>query len=170
MVSAGDWHPRRSYRTLMRGVPVKKVCIVNACPDDVWANGLCSMHYQRVRRTGKLERLCKCGAEPANGTGKVPLCVECKKASKRRTRRSADLRRAYGITLARYEEMLVSQNGKCAVCGTNDPGRGHPSFCVDHNHATGVVRGLLCHRCNAAIGLLGDDPQTILMAAKYLGA
>ncbi|MBA7572888.1 hypothetical protein ES708_14675 [subsurface metagenome] len=63
-------------------------------------------------------------------------------------------------------ELWESQDGKCAICGE--------SFiklfntCVDHNHETGEVRGLLCRKCNVAIGFLNDDPELMEKAIKYL--
>jgi hypothetical protein len=59
----------------------------------------------------------------------------------------------------------------CAVCGTKDPGGGDKQvLCVDHNHLTKKVRGLLCHNCNIRIGLSGDDVELLHSAASYLDA
>jgi hypothetical protein len=58
--------------------------------------------------------------------------------------------RRYGLTIARYEEMLEGQRGVCAICDGLPSGK-NKSLCVDHDHETGAVRGLLCHRCNALI-------------------
>src|SRR5688500_1693885 len=55
----------------------------------------------------------------------------------------------YGITKDDYLAMLERQGGVCATCG--NPPTDKP-LCVDHDHTTGVVRGLLCHRCNKALG------------------
>lgn len=79
----------------------------------------------------------------------------------------------YGLTPEQYEDMLVAQNGVCAICHQaetlkrkKDPNimRLH----VDHCHKTGKVRGLLCTRCNPAIGYLQDDPLRAYAAARYL--
>lgn len=70
--------------------------------------------------------------------------------------RNWQLLRDYGITLEQYNEMLKSQDYRCAICGTDNPG-GRGAFHVDHNHITGKVRGLLCSSCNHAIGLLKVD-------------
>jgi hypothetical protein len=89
-----------------------------------------------------------------------------------RKQRSRALQRIYGITLDEYDTLLERQSGRCAICGTTEPGRGqHPrSFSVDHNHRTGRVRGLLCHLCNTGIGALDDDPVRLRLAANYLEA
>lgn len=89
-------------------------------------------------------------------------------------RRRLQLKADYGITPEQYEAMLTAQGGVCAICGqeerTIDPRSKRPyvRLPVDHCHTTGNVRGLLCHRCNRAIGLLGDDPELLRRAADYL--
>lgn len=104
---------------------------------------------------------------------------ERKRASKKYRERHADrvrdayLQKEYGITLARYEEMLVEQRGACAICGRTEDGihprTGRPRrLAVDHCHDTGRVRGLLCLACNAAIGLVQHDEQRLLLAIEYL--
>ena len=61
---------------------------------------------------------------------------------------------------------LVRQDGKCAICQTEEPGI--KGFCVDHNHVTGKLRGALCGNCNRGIGLLQDNPEVVQRAADYL--
>lgn len=73
----------------------------------------------------------------------------------------------YGLTLEQYEQMLVKQGGVCAICGTDKNSGGH-MLVVDHDHETEKVRGLLCHKCNRAIGLLGDNIDLLKRAAEYL--
>jgi Recombination endonuclease VII len=81
--------------------------------------------------------------------------------------RNCKLKKTYGITVAEFDKILAAQGGRCAVCRTDDPGgRGH--FHVDHCHQTGAVRGVLCHRCNTGIGLLGDNLGSLLAAVEYL--
>jgi hypothetical protein len=55
-----------------------------------------------------------------------------------------------GITLEEYADLLTKQEGRCALCRTADPGR--RSWCIDHDHKTGKIRGLLCWKCNVALG------------------
>lgn len=58
----------------------------------------------------------------------------------------------YGLSIAKYEEMLADQDGCCKICRTKRPGSRLNHFAVDHDHATGAVRGLLCLRCNIMLG------------------
>lgn len=75
--------------------------------------------------------------------------------------------RTYGITKGQFTEMLVAQKGGCAICHTIW-GSGRKGPFIDHDHITGRVRGLLCHSCNAGIGLLRDDPEIMQSAITYL--
>ena len=81
------------------------------------------------------------------------------------------IRQRFGLTEDRYYEILDAQNRVCAICRgpekkTRD-GRVQ-RLCVDHCHETGEVRGLLCHSCNVALGLLRDNPELIRQAAEYV--
>lgn len=71
------------------------------------------------------------------------------------------------ITYDEYKIMLAAQDGKCAICErtVNQFGKG---MCVDHDHATGAVRGILCTDCNMGIGNLKDDVRLVRKALKYL--
>ena len=80
----------------------------------------------------------------------------------------------YGITLDEYNELFEQQQGLCALCKKpettrrNKKGDGPERLAVDHCHDTGLVRGLLCFKCNTAIGALGDTQEAALRAMKYL--
>ena len=87
-----------------------------------------------------------------------------KQASDRRSH----LRRKYGITPEQYDEMLAAQGGGCAICGR--PPRPDISLHVDHDHATGAVRGLICFQHNNALGDFDDDPTLLAKAVAYLHA
>jgi len=63
--------------------------------------------------------------------------------------------------------MFQEQNGVCAICGCKGDGR-WKTLCVDHNHDTGNVRGLLCRSCNTALGQMKDDPSLLRNAVLYL--
>ncbi len=88
-------------------------------------------------------------------------------------KKSKDLKKLYGITLDDFNRMADAQEHKCAICkqpeGAIDRFSGKPrKLAVDHCHATDKVRGLLCSRCNTAIGSLNDDPSLFRMAAEYI--
>jgi Recombination endonuclease VII len=68
--------------------------------------------------------------------------------------------------LAKYEALLESQAGVCAICGR--PPKPKAPLHVDHDHETGDPRGLLCVRCNNALGLLDERPEVLYLAADYL--
>ena len=81
-----------------------------------------------------------------------------------------NLRAAHDITPEEYDTLLNEQDGVCAACGLVEVGRnqyGVVALAVDHDHSTGRRRGLLCMRCNRALGLLGDDPAIIHRLLTY---
>ena len=76
-----------------------------------------------------------------------------------------NLRQNYrGFSSQDYETLLLKQGGACAVCGKQAKRHLH----VDHDHATGAVRGLLCGDCNAALGHLHDSPEIIRRLLQYI--
>jgi hypothetical protein len=90
--------------------------------------------------------------------GLNPSCKTCKYDLQMESR--------FGISIAEYNSILESQKGKCAICGGHQVRKSR--YDIDHNHKTGKIRGLLCSNCNRAIGLLRDNVDTILKAARYL--
>jgi hypothetical protein len=87
-------------------------------------------------------------------------------AAARRARRHL-IKKKFGLTLDRFDEMLRHQGGGCAICAATDPG-GQGNFHVDHCHVTRVVRGLLCHRCNTGLGLFRESPAALQRAIACL--
>ena len=83
------------------------------------------------------------------------------------TMRNSYLKRSYGITADEYNDMFIMQGGRCAICGMHQC-EFKRRLGVDHDHETGVNRGLLCHKCNTAIGSLGDNIKLLQNAIKYL--
>lgn len=90
---------------------------------------------------------------------------ECKECTHKRC--SIKHLSSYGLTPEDYDKLLASQNGVCAICGAKEALNGYKLY-VDHDHATGKVRGLLCHHCNIALGALRDNPTLLRKAAKYI--
>jgi len=77
--------------------------------------------------------------------------------------------RQLGLTVEDYEGLLVEQGGCCcAIC--KQPERNGKRLSVDHNHTTNKVRGLLCGNCNVSLGLMGEEPGRLRLAASYLEA
>jgi hypothetical protein len=100
-------------------------------------------------------------------------CKNCRKQiARKRTkenRRNGWLRQKYGLSTEIFNNMLISQAGKCAICGTTNPGgKVGDSFSVDHNHTTGQIRGLLCQTCNQMLGLMQDSAKNLRKAAAYI--
>lgn len=75
----------------------------------------------------------------------------------------------YKMNVQEYLDLVHAQHNKCAICNIEfDPSSKETVACVDHDHQTGKVRGLLCRQCNSAIGLLHDNVELCLNAYKYL--
>jgi hypothetical protein len=73
---------------------------------------------------------------------------------------------------ADYQKMFFQQRGGCWICGSAAKKKtatsGDLLLCIDHDHSRGVVRGLLCDKCNKALGLFNDDPSLLVNAIAYL--
>ena len=106
--------------------------------------------------------------------GKCKTCKAAADAGRRETaaykrqQRRKHYRAKYGITVEDYDRLFELQDGKCAICGDSDTGKFN-HLCVDHDHKTGEVRGLLCNPCNKGIGCLRDDKEILKSAISYLG-
>lgn len=128
-----------------------------------------------------------------NSDGLASACCKCYKAAakawdaanpgKRRARakrrRLKDpecswrwtLLKRYGLVPADYWQLYAAQDGKCGICGQAETmiRQGTLSkLSVDHNHATGEIRGLLCNRCNRAIGRMDDDPAMLRASVAWV--
>lgn len=115
--------------------------------------------------------------------GKQKTCIACQKAysksdvckknrreyykKNREAHISRNMQQWYGISLETYQEMLAEQDNRCAICKSENPG-GKGRLHVDHCHATGKVRGLLCHYCNTMLGLSRESVENLSAAIEYL--
>jgi hypothetical protein len=103
-----------------------------------------------------------------NKTGRHTYCKPCHNARGRDTlesvggSRTYHLKRRYGITATEADAMLAEQGGLCPICKTA------PAAHVDHDHATGAVRALLCFNCNGGLGQFKDNPEALHAAAYYV--
>lgn len=86
-------------------------------------------------------------------------------AARRKSRRLAT---RYNISENEFLDMLIEQGGKCAICQSPYEGRENKRLHVDHNHATGKVRGLLCGFCNRALGWAKDDAKRLEAMLSYI--
>lgn len=157
----------------------ERICSKPGCGKKYLARGLCSSHYDKARRSGELQPLppdpnrhSLTNVDRENKTADCAVCgpgapirvrerkgrggVECISTQRIRGR---DL-----ISDRKYYSMVKAQEGRCAICGSQPEEALH----VDHCHDTLAVRGLLCRRCNFAIGFLGDSVQIALSVAAYL--
>lgn len=137
----------------------------------------------------KTKRCSKCGVKkPAtvkyfckrdtNKDGLSGGCRQCRKAYKKEydlghpdSRKESNLRLKFDISLSDYYAMLDKQGGVCAVCGRPETSTYKGtlrSLAVDHDHVTGRVRGLLCAKCNKALGLLEENPVVIDLLREYI--
>ena len=109
-------------------------------------------------------------------SGVQAYCKDCHNAKTRLKdnsyhNRKSSLKKAYGITIDDYNRMFAKQNGCCAICKTHITQLNQPRkkyLCVDHDHHTGKIRGLLCDKCNRGIGLLQDNKEIVSNAYHYL--
>ena len=173
-----DTHYRRVRRYGSTELPTRPTtCVFPDCTEAVVSDSLCELHYRRKLRGAPDTRHCsQCGAllpDRAHGRRKYcsKLCYDqAVSIAQRDTYRDTWLRSQYKISEDEYKDLLRTQRGKCAICGSKDPrGRaGSTYFQVDHDHKTGAVRGLLCAPCNSGIGSLGDSIKNLEKAIDYL--
>jgi hypothetical protein len=135
-------------------------------------------------KCGETKPLSEFSPDTSMRLGVRNMCKACSRvknraAYKHNYRRNLDfhLRRNFGITLDQYDQMVAEQAGVCAICGCPPTVLGgarrqgrpvEPRLVVDHCHATGRIRGLLCVECNRGIGFLKDDAAIVRFALKYL--
>lgn len=140
------------------------------------------MVRKTVEKTGAVLTCTKCGDTFDQLAGdywkkKGERCPRCVREVDRDRIRADSLERncrRHGITVEDYSRLLARQGGGCAICSARPEPRGegrhrpNDVLHVDHDHATGRVRGLLCHGCNCAIGFMEDDTDRLLAAVAYL--
>lgn len=111
-------------------------------------------------------------------------CKECDNLSRakwsdknpdkaKESQRKRNLKHKYGLTIEDYDNILKSQGNSCAICFKKDSEVtgdrfSKIKFAVDHDHATGKVRGILCNQCNRALGMFLDSKEVLLSAMNYL--
>lgn len=110
--------------------------------------------------------------DKARPDGRSWSCRECKNqwmrdhfdlAESKEKRRNWDLKKLYRISREQVEQMILEQEGCCAICGEETE-----DFHVDHNHQTGKVRRLLCFKCNSLLGMARESIKILYAAIEYL--
>jgi hypothetical protein len=79
-----------------------------------------------------------------------------------------ELKRKYGITTKEKNEMIERQDYKCLICELDFREMSRNNVCTDHCHKTGIIRGILCTKCNNGLGCYDDDIKKLSNAIKYL--
>lgn len=164
-------------------------CSVSFCERPVHCRSLCKAHYERKRTGHSLDHPVRVARSLVIDGKKV--CGSCRSSLpvshfSRLSRAPSGLnsrcrncqRRAmrtinFGLSEEDYLSLLVQQGHVCAICGKAESARsrsGRPKpLSVDHNHNSGQVRGLLCSRCNTALGMILDDIKMLDRIRDYLG-
>lgn len=89
-------------------------------------------------------------------------------AKRRLAKWRVHIRKTLGVSEQQYQDLFRAQGGRCAICASGNPGGKRERFCIDHCHATGVIRGLLCVSCNSGLGYFKDDIHRLEGAISYL--
>jgi len=101
------------------------------------------------------------------------VCIECGKPFVKKGVRCGPCTalyyrlRGFGLTKEQYDALLAAQGGHCATCDRTSSGPGR-RLAVDHDHKTGLVRGLLCNVCNRTLGMIERETGTIRPLLAYL--
>ena len=141
-----------------------------------WAVKLCNIHGYLTKAN--------CRASSSNKNIQYYVCRSCEKQKARdkykpivrfkkhrtlyESTKNRTIKNAYGIEIEDYKNLLLKQNGRCAICFTDKFSSKQQYFHIDHCHKTGKVRGLLCLQCNAALGYFKDSKENLERAIKYL--
>jgi hypothetical protein len=132
----------------------------------------------RSKKKNPLKDICKiCKINPRYKTPsgiRDSYCSSCKNQKTRLytknniskyQRKVYNLKTMYGLELEDYNKILKNQNNKCLICNSYLL---NIKYCVDHNHKTKEIRGILCSSCNQGLGQFKDNIENLLNAAKYL--
>lgn len=157
-----------------KGTPLGDITNGKVCPKCSEHKPLDQYHRNRQNSNGYSSHCKMCNAEKQkNRKARDPEYVARKgrewRAKNPERARDLILRYHYGVEIGTYAKMLAEQEGKCAICGTDDPGLPrYTRFHVDHCHDSKKIRGLLCSNCNIGIGNLMHSEVILRSAIDYL--
>ena len=130
-------------------------------------------------KCGTSKKLSEFHKRTASKDGKASQCTTCLNTKQLKARtsrpdytRNANLKARFDMSIEEYNVIFLKQRGKCAICDKAETSTNNKGvikwLSVDHNHSTGIIRGLLCSNCNVGIGLLQDSVKIMKSAIKYL--
>jgi len=132
--------------------------------------------YKDCKHCGVNQNLLQFTKNKSSKNGIGAHCLSCERARAIRKRqknprsaRESQIRSKYGITKDVYVSLMLAQNNSCKICGIPRHELGK-ELSVDHCHKTGVIRGLLCLKCNSGLGMFQDEPVLVERALEYLKA
>lgn len=112
---------------------------------------------------------------PRGNSGYVTsICIECSREKYEEEKdyiREMRRKQRYGLPIGAYAYLVGVYGAKCGICGTTEPmgtGAGNKQFSIDHDERTGLIRGLLCSKCNIGIGALQHKISFLKKAIEYL--
>jgi hypothetical protein len=103
-----------------------------------------------------------------------PPTAEQRRENELLQKRRSWLKKRYGLTIEQVDAMELASGNRCQICGCAPEDQsphwrtGTHKLYIDHCHATGKVRGLLCRNCNTAVGLMKDDPELMMKMIEYV--
>lgn len=140
---------------------VKNKCLDGECDSYAIVKGYCDMHYRRFKKTGTSKKIDKKQVCKIKGCDNKHLAKSLcythywMNAKKINIDNRADL-------------LIKNHNGLCDICGIEKLGYSGRRLAIDHDHKTGLVRGMLCQKCNIGLGNFNDNPELLEKAMKYL--
>jgi hypothetical protein len=157
--------------------PVAAVCRIEGCGKLHHARGMCIFHYKKEwsekKGHGYQARVSKEWREKnlEHARKRARESIRARRAAglvdpvaARASKKKSLLKCAYGMTVEQFDALLLSQQGRCAICSEVPESSLH----VDHCHVTGKIRGLLCTQCNVGIGMMKESPLRLRSAIRYL--
>ena len=133
----------------------------------------CRERYKKNRDKIRAQERERMASDPAYREHRRKLAEDHARRhpERKQYKRGLYIKKKYGLTLDALAGMVAERRGLCDICGdVPDQATGDctGTLHTDHNHKTGVVRGLLCYRCNIGIGMMRDRPELLRAAAEYI--
>lgn len=124
---------------------------------------VCKTKYSRIRYLQDLENQQRIGREAHQKRFREnPDKVRETNRNWRKKNPGHHIKMTYGLSIEQWDEMMLNQGGMCAICDSEG------KLCVDHDHATGKIRQLLCKKCNTSLGLIQDSVTIAQSVVEYL--